>query len=227
VLYENGFYKEAIELLYTKIKERPDSLNLEYLQYLAFCYIAGNEPDSASAVIVKILDADSSFFPDTIATSPKILRAFSDARNLRRAPHRPEPPPSAADTVPQPSPLAAAAAVPSPRAVPEHLFSQKASLPSDWRRYMLYCMPGGTGQFYRHYPGRGVMALALQAMGLAAGYWAYGKREDAYDSNYGWNSGNREEYIKYSRLSLAGFCIFLTAYAISVSENFIRLNDSR
>jgi hypothetical protein len=227
VFYENGFYHEAIELLRTKIAERPDTVNSDYFTYLAFCYTASGQQDSAIDAFCTILDNDSAFFLDTITTSPKILHVFTDAQTQWSA-RRSSPDRSSL-------PVALLEPLPSKAANPVEVSVDTALGPSlgpelkttGWRYFAFACIPGGAGQFYNHHPIRGSVLLALQAIGLAVGYWSYQKRGDYYDAQYGWGDWNRNEYEKYSDFSKAGFGVFITAYAFSVADCIIHIRKTR
>ena len=227
VFYENGFYLEAIELLRTKIAERPDTVNLDYLEYLAFCYAASGRQDSAIDVFNTILDCDSAFYLDTVTTSPKILRVLTDAKAQWRA-RKSSPDRSS-------SPVALLKPLPSKVTTPLKDSADTASVPSlgpepksiDWKGYIFACAPGGAGQFHSHHPVRGSVLLALQALGFAGGYWAYQKRGDYYDAQHGLGDWNRYEYEKYSGFSMAGFGVFISAYVVSVADGLIAIGKIR
>jgi tetratricopeptide (TPR) repeat protein len=229
VFYENGFYPEAIELLRAKIEERPDTVNLDYLAYLAFCYAASGRQDSAIDVFNKILDCDSAFYLDTVTTSPKILRVLTDAQDQWRA--RKSSPDHSSSPAVLLEPLPSKGATPlgvSADTAPAPVPSLGPELkPIGWRGYVYACVPGGAGQFHSQHPIRGSVLLALQAIGFAGGYWAYQKRGDYYDAQHGWGDWNRYEYEKYSGFSMAGFGVFISAYVVSVADGLITIGKSR
>lgn len=227
VFYENGFYHEAIELLRTKIAERPDTVNSDYFSYLAFCYTASGQQDSAINAFCTIFDCDSAFYLDTVTTSPKILHVFTDAQAQWHA--RKSSQDTSSTTVALLEPL------PSRGTTPLEVSAYTAPVPSSepelktigWRCFAFACIPGGAGQFYTHHPIRGSVLLALQAIGFAVGYWAYQKRGDYYDAQHGWGDWNRNEYEKYSDFSKAGFGIFISAYAVSAADFIIHIRKTR
>jgi hypothetical protein len=219
VFYENGFYTAAIELLQSRIRERPDTVNVEYLTYLAFCYTATGRQDSARRIFLKILDRDSTFYLDTIAISPKIVSVFDSARSIRGMRH-------AAEVVDAPSvsiPALTPADTVPPGAAPDGAApGLTAHLPSaHWIRFGIACVPGGVGQFQDRHPFRGVLLLSLQALGCGVGFWAYYTRKDHYDPSYGWWERNRNNYQNHTNLSIAGFTLFISAYAISTADGVI------
>jgi tetratricopeptide (TPR) repeat protein len=225
VFYENGFYREAIELLRAKIAERPDTVNPDYCTYLAFCYIASGRQDSAIDIFITLLNSDSAFYLDTVTTSPKIIQVFTDSRTQWRdrkaMPDQPSSPTEA--TGEKPTDTAVPQSV-TRDTVPASVLLQPAEpRPMDWGGYAIACAPGGAGQFYHHRPVHGGVFLALQVIGLAVGYWAFNKRDDFYDSQYGWGDWNRHEYERYSDFSKAGFCIFIGAYIVSTAECIIHI----
>jgi hypothetical protein len=99
--------------------------------------------------------------------------------------------------------------------------SKPAPERNGWYRYPLYCLPGGSGQFYNHHPVRGTLYLALQVIGIAGGYWALHKRDNVWDARYGRGDFNRLEWDKYSREAKSGFGFTLTIYAIGVADCII------
>jgi hypothetical protein len=215
-LYENGFYDEAIALLQSKIRERPESTDIESFSYLAFCYIVSGRPDSAAPVFTRILDADSSFSLDTISISPKILEGFQSARERWRMRHAQSIKP--ADTVASKAPVAVPVQIP---AIPAIVPLAPAPVRDDWYRYALYAMPGGTGQFYNRHPVRGTVFLVLEAIGIVGAYWAFEKKEAVWDSNHGLDDSNRHTWERYSTMAKAGVGFSLTIYAIGVADCII------
>ena len=215
VFYENGFYTEAMELLRSKIKEHPESTNIDYLTYIAFCYAASGRPDSASTTFSSILDLDSAFYLDTITTSPKILSTFQNTRSIWRNRHPQSTQP--ADSVHPAKPLVS---IPAQPPVPV-VAPKPAPLQRDWYRYALFCLPAGAGQFYNRQPVRGILFLALQAVGAIGGYWALEKRDGVWDAHYGLGESNRPSWEKYSTMAKTGFSVSLTFYAFSIADCII------
>jgi tetratricopeptide (TPR) repeat protein len=68
VLFESGFYQEAIDYLETRLREAPDSNFQEHAKYLAFCLILTGRADEAGTVFQDILEKDLEFALDPIRT---------------------------------------------------------------------------------------------------------------------------------------------------------------
>jgi hypothetical protein len=222
-LYENGYYSEAIALLYEKIRERPESTNIDYRSYLAFCYTASGKSDSAAAVFLTILNSDSTFSLDTITTSPKILAEFNHSRETWRAAR--QRPSIKTDTTAAVRPVAVAPVNLPPE--PPPAIPEMPSLENDWYRYFFYAAPGGTGQFYNQKPARGVIFLALETIGLAGTIWAQNQRDKLWDRETGITDKNAAAAQHYYNMGLAGEGFFIAVYATGVLECIIDNGKTR
>jgi hypothetical protein len=86
-LYDNGSYIEA-EVEARRFLEQAglaDSIRIGAEKVLAFALVAQGKSKAAVRHFSAILDADSTFELDPLYTSPKILSAFEEARQLHRA----------------------------------------------------------------------------------------------------------------------------------------------
>ncbi|NLP03605.1 MAG: tetratricopeptide repeat protein [Fibrobacter sp.] len=234
VLYESGFYEQAIELLQTKIKAVPDSADMEYLKYLAFCFTATEQKDSAEAVFLRLLDIDKGFYLDTILTSPKILDVFMSAEE-KLALYNDFTGSMAVteDSLKENSDTSVQAEaglqVQSDSAAAEvnDTSGEVLKTRNDWYSIPLCFVPLGVTQIQYHKPVRGILFSVLQVAGIGAGIWAYHKMKNSYDPEYGWYSGNRSEYERYSLICRTSMLIFTGVYAGTVADGLVLNLKSR
>jgi tetratricopeptide (TPR) repeat protein len=208
VLFESGFYQEAIDYLETRLREAPDSNFQEHAKYLAFCLILTGRANEAGTVFRDILEKDPGFSLDPIRTSPKIYEVFSAARS-QWASARPAAAPdtlAASDTAVAPAPVAAAAPA-EPDIVPATL-PPPAARP--WYRIPVCLAPGGAGQFYHRQNVKGTVFAGLQAAGLGLSIWAFSQK----DPDYGWTPDNEN----YNILFRVQFGVFAAAWAAGVID---------
>jgi hypothetical protein len=223
LLYEQGFYDEAIALL-DSLAAADTSGNRELLLYLASSYIARGDADSGASVFRRMLAADPAYRLDTIMTPPKILEVFRNVRNefeTRTAP------PDTVKTEPDsgaPEPVAAVVDSPDTGAVSSLALpgaDRSIEGPHPVLRYSFGILPGGAGQFFQRKPIRGALILAAQ-IGAAAGcYWAYRTRESYRHSRYVWYDGNREAYERYTGYARLGIGVAIGSYTFGLFDYFL------
>lgn len=218
VLYENGFYDQAIDYLTAKINKSPDSVGTEEYRYLAFSYVATERIDSARGIFVEMLTKDSAFKLDPVRTSPKIYQVFRAAqiqwRKLHQPPHQTNPPAGMTpaqshDTLPK---TAVSLSV-------NTLQNQQLPL-SRWYKIPVYLAPGGTAQFCNGETVKGTIVLCLQVLSLGGSIYAFEKKQDFYDDRFGWYEGNQTQFGRYSLASRIGFGSFACTYLWSVFDSF-------
>ncbi|HON09327.1 MAG TPA: hypothetical protein PLE24_00560 [Chitinispirillaceae bacterium] len=234
VLYESGFYEQAIELLQTKIKAVPDSADMEYLKYLAFCFTAIEQKDSAEVVFLRLLGIDKSFYLDTILTSPIILDVFNSAKEkLALSNDSTGNMAVTEDSLKEDSDTF----VQAEAVLQVHSGSIAAEVSdtsgvvlttrNDWYNIPLCFVPLGITQFQYHKPVRGILFSVLQVAGIGAGIWAYHKMKNSYNPEYGWYSGNRSEYERYSLICRTSMLMFTGVYAGTVADGLVLNLKSR
>jgi hypothetical protein len=86
-LYDKGAYIDAEVEARRFLEQRglPDTSRIGAEQYLAFALVAQGKSNAAVMHFSAILDADSTFDLDPLDTSPKILAALNEAKQIRRA----------------------------------------------------------------------------------------------------------------------------------------------
>jgi hypothetical protein len=86
-LYDKGAYIDAEVEARRFLEQRglSDSSRIGAEQYLAFALVAQGKSNAAVMHFSAILDADSTFDLDPLYTSPKILAALTEAKQVRRA----------------------------------------------------------------------------------------------------------------------------------------------
>jgi tetratricopeptide (TPR) repeat protein len=203
VLYESGFYLEAIDYLETRLREAPDSNFQEHARYLAFCLILTGRIGEAEKVFRDILEKDPGFSLDPIRTSPKIYEVFSAARTQWASAR-----PAAPDTADAPEPVVTAAPAPAQPDIAPAPLPPPAVRP--WYRIPVCLAPGGAGQFYHGQKIRGAVLAGLQAVGLGLSIWAFSQK----DPDYGWTPDNES----YNILFRVQFGVFAAAYVAGVVD---------
>lgn len=205
VLFESGYYNEAIEFLTAKLADSTDVSLPLYYRYLAFSYaMAGDSSKAVDAFRAMLAMAPESSI-DSIATPPRIMNAFHAAR---------EPV----------GPLSTDLILSAPPVNPElSLKSTQQKQPEpEWIRVPFYLAPGGAGQFYNREYKKGTLLLCMQGVTLATSIWAYQERRNQFDPKYGWYSENLptgQSYLRYSRIN---FSVFFGTYLYSVIDAFVR-----
>jgi hypothetical protein len=92
-IYEKGSYLSA-EVEARRCLEQQslaDSIRIPAEQYLAFALVAQGKTKPALRHFIAILEIDSTFELDPIYTSPKILAAFNEAKQMKHAERRSDP----------------------------------------------------------------------------------------------------------------------------------------
>jgi tetratricopeptide (TPR) repeat protein len=236
VLYEQGFYEDAINLLDSIIAQ--DTVeNQELLFYLASSYIARGNLEAGGTVFERILDNDPDFQLDTLFTPPKILAVFHDVR-FHRASHT-----EMADTstITQDSTATVADTV-TPTISSDNIdtaaVEPTAALTVDTVRtglhpvleYSVGLLPGGVGQFYQRKPYTGVLLFAAQVTSIVGCVWSARKREMYYDgppNGYGWYDKNRAEYNRYTNYNRLGVGVIIGSYTYGLIDYFWGVRKKR
>lgn len=212
VLFESGFYAQALEYIESRLDNLPDSSWVEHRKYGAFCLILLERRDEAVEAFGQILTRDPSFNLDPIYTSPKIYEVFRDAQKQWQALHPP------ADTVSTDT-VAVDTAAPSDTAQAVALLMQD-TLEPPVTRAPLYLLPGGVGQFHNGQRAKGFVLLGIQLAGLVGSVATYQYRDNLQDPDYGWYEGNRDDLDTYTTAYRLEFGVFLAAYLYSVIDAF-------
>ncbi|OGJ87315.1 MAG: hypothetical protein A2350_03465 [Candidatus Raymondbacteria bacterium RifOxyB12_full_50_8] len=212
VLFESGFYNEAIDYLEAKILDRQDSGRQDYMRYLAFSYILVNRLPEARAVFSAMLDEDSTFVLDSVLTAPNLYDVFTSARIEWRTRHSLKPAEPGSEAAP-------AASLRPADTVPLVMARSGAS----WYRAPVCLLPAGAGQFQAGSKVKGGAMLVVQTLALGVSIWAYNKRQNYYHPDYGWYAGNIDENRTYGNLYRASFGVFAGAYLYSIVDGFLSL----
>jgi hypothetical protein len=213
VLFEKGFYSEAIEYLEVKLQAaHPDTNIQEYQKYLAFCYILTEQKHRAKILFRDILNRDYTFTLDPIRTSPKIYKVFHAAQNQWKGENKVR-----VDSLRQVADSAVKAALKQEGLQASGTETFSKSLFSPWYRAPLYVTPFGSGQFYNRQTKKGLALFLIQSLSLGSSIWAFNKRyRDFHDDETGWQTG----HVKYSNIHRIQFGVFLLAYGYSVFDSF-------
>ncbi len=220
VLFESGFYAQALEYLGSRLERPADSLWEEYQTYRAFSLIMLDMRDSAAVVFGQILDQRPRYTLNPVYTSPKLYEVFLEAQRAHRPPVADT---SAADTA-DTGAVAVADTGTSDSTLGEvspDSATTSAARASDWYRVPLYFVPGGAGQFYNRQPAKAAVLLIAQVVALGASVLTYTQREELYDAQFGWYPGNAESYERYTYSYRIEFGLAALAYAYGVVDAFV------
>ncbi len=201
VLFESGYYTEAIEYLNAKLVDSTDTSRTDYLRYLGSSYAMAGDSARAVDAFRRMLDLDSLVRLDSISAPPRIFAAFIAAR------------------------LASEDAIHSP---PVSLPILRKDIPPiaeikqekrvNGTALAIYLMPGGAGQFYNRQYRKGTLLMCLQGLGLASSLWAYQQRQQLYDPDRGWYSENADAGLSYLRYGQIHFGLFCGSYLYSIID---------
>ena len=183
---------------------------------------------------LRLLDIDKGFYLDTILTSPKILDVFMSAEE-KLALYNDFTGSMAVteDSLKENSDTSVQAEaglqVQSDSAAAEvnDTSGEVLKTRNDWYSIPLCFVPLGVTQIQYHKPVRGILFSVLQVAGIGAGIWAYHKMKNSYDPEYGWYSGNRSEYERYSLICRTSMLIFTGVYAGTVADGLVLNLKSR
>lgn len=217
VLYENGFYQEAIDYLEQRVKDTHDPDWQIHHQYLAFSYVIVGKADSAIAVFHAILSRDPAFTLNPITTSPKIYEVFVKARDAFN-PAKAEPD-EGFDIPRLPRTTTDVSVADTADALP-------ASIPFPVYRYPLLAAPGGIPQFLERRKKAGAWLLGLQVVGLAGTFVTLHLRQNLRLPNQGWTSKNIGKGDLYLNLARVQFGLFLCSYGFGITDAILHVKRS-
>jgi hypothetical protein len=221
VLFESGFYAEALEYLDGRIESADSSEWQEYQKYRAFCLILTGQRERADTVFCSMLDRDSSFALDPLMTSPKIYEVYFAAKQSWRA-RNPFPADAArGDTLSADSARGPADSSSAGAGRTAAVERGDTAAGDEWYRVPLYFLPGASGQFYNRDVKKAVPLLAVQTLGLVGSIVTYAARSSHYHDDYGWYEGNAREYENYTTAYRVEFSVFLVSYVYSVVDAFV------
>ena len=223
LLYEQGFYSEALVLLDSLLVQ--DTSGFEELHYFrAACLIAKGDTVEGARVFEALLDHNCGYSLDSLFTPPKILSVYRSVRSgflcedslpavadsvkelsvdTASVPVRTETVPVDSSVVPDLSPKTIVRSMP----LPVHV--------------SLGMLPAGGGQWYQRKTIRGAFIVSAQLAAVAGCIWSYNKRDSYFHDRYGWYDGNRNAYEKYTNYTRFGFTVFLGTYLYGIADYYL------
>jgi tetratricopeptide (TPR) repeat protein len=228
LLYEQGFYQDAITLLDSLI-DLDTAVNFERHYYLAASYIARGDRDSGAAVFAQMFEYDSLYQLDTLFTPPKILEVFQEVQKQRLTSSAPS---SAVEQTEVPSPVSVqndstSFAVSDTGRLTVSYDSISTGV-HPVLRISIGVLPGGIGAFYQKKPLRGALVLAAQVAAVAGSIWAYRTRQTYWSETYGWMPGeNDAAYNRYTNYARVGYAVFIGSYTFSIIDYFTTIKKRR
>jgi hypothetical protein len=221
LLYEEGFYTEAIAVLDSLITE--DAVfSPEHHYALAACYIARGDRDSGATVFERMFNSDSTYLLDTLLTPPKIRAVFLDVQRRRTAQRSDS---VVATAEKKSTQYLVGMDVADNTLTSADTLTVKVAPPFFQRIAGVF--PCGIGAFYQRKPVHGVL-IALTQLGAVAGcVWAYQTREKLYHERYGWYHGNKEVYNRYTNYTRGGAGIFIGSYAFGILDYYLTMHRRR
>jgi hypothetical protein len=207
LLFESGFYKEAIEFLEEKAKNPLDTACATYNRYLFLCYLLNNQTPRAVQLLNSLFDRDSLFTLDSVSAPPNAYSIFLDTKLAWQQDKKKKA-------------LAAFIAAESLKTVVR--VSAKAQVQRlSPLRAGLYCVPFGTGQFIKHDKRKATLLLFVEGATLGMSLWAYNERAKSYSPEYGWYSNNQRTNHLYLNFYRVQFGIFAAAHLYGVLDAFL------
>lgn len=231
--YDDGLYEEAIKILDSLI--RVDTLQKTVLLFdLASCYIAKGDTVTGRKICEQIVEKDSSFYPDTILTSPKILGVFRDVKDRYKSSLE-EDIISVTDTLKyyetnKSKPFFSEGISGNQKGINLDEKPVIAS-PTSYNlsrifKYTGAIIPFGGGHFVAGQKTKGILILTAEVGAMCGMIWAYYTRQNFFESGsngHGWYEGNKVYYNKYTNYSRISFGFLVGVYIFEVADSFYQL----
>lgn len=235
-LYEEGLYDDAIRILDSLIKE--DTLHKIILLFeLASCYIAKGDTINGRKVCEQIIKEDPAFYPDTIFTSPKILKVFRDVKEKYLTSMKKEGT-FLKDTIQLSLDTTSEALLEYNKRVQKEIILSDEFTPTfssqynfkDIIKYSVGIAPLGIGHFVIGQKTKGFLIFTGEIVSICGMIWAYNTREKYFEggpTGHGWYEGNEKYYRKYTTYSRISFGFLLGIYLYEVGDYFYQLKKEK